>query len=133
MNSGVFKPGGGMMKINPLFLCIAMGVFLLAAVDVQAGPTVPDDRPRIGLVLSGGGARGMAHVGVIQVLEEMKIPISCIAGTSMGAVVGALYAAGMSPAEMGKFVTSMEWNEAFKDKPPPSELSFAARGKRPII
>ena len=127
MNSGVFKPSGGILKINPLFLWIAIGVFLFAAVDVQAGPTIPDGRPRIGLVLSGGGARGMAHVGVIQVLEEMKIPISCIAGTSMGAVVGALYAAGMSPAEMGKFVTSMEWNEAFKDKPPPSELSFRSK------
>jgi len=54
----------------------------------------------------------------------MKIPISCIAGTSMGAIVGGLYAAGLSPAEMEKLVTSMEWNEAFKDKPPPSELTF---------
>ncbi len=54
-------------------------------------------RPRIGLVLSGGGARGLAHVGVIQVLEEMKIPIDYVAGTSMGAIVGAFYASGISP------------------------------------
>jgi len=90
----------------------------------QAGEPGREGRPRVGLVLSGGGARGLAHVGVIQVLEEMKIPIDCIAGTSMGAIVGGLYAAGMSPAEMEKFVTSVEWNEAFKDKPPPSELTF---------
>ena len=108
-----------------IFLLLWMFVGILsAAAEVQAGPAVPDGRPRIGLVLSGGGARGMAHVGVIQVLEEMKIPIFCIAGTSMGAIVGGLYAAGMSPADMEKFVTSMEWNEAFKDKPPPSEMPF---------
>src|SRR5580693_245382 len=53
-------------------------------------------RPRICLVLSGGGARGMAHIGVLKVLEELKIPIDCIAGTSMGAIVGGLYASGMT-------------------------------------
>jgi NTE family protein len=124
MNPDGFTPNGVVSKINLLFLWMAIGVFLLAAVDAQAEPAVPDGRPRIGLVLSGGGARGMAHVGVIQVLEEMKIPISYIAGTSMGAIVGGLYASGMSPAEMEKLVTGMEWNEAFKDKPPPSELTF---------
>lgn len=124
MNPGVFKPNGAAKIIRSLFFGMVMGVFLFAAADVQAGPTIAQGHPRIGLVLSGGGARGMAHVGVIQVLEEMKIPISCIAGTSMGAIVGGLYAAGMSPAEMEKVVTSMEWNEAFRDKPPPSELTF---------
>ncbi|MHB8138760.1 MAG: patatin-like phospholipase family protein [Smithellaceae bacterium] len=123
MNPGVFKPNGAAKIIRSLFFGMVMSVFLFAA-DAQAGPTIAQGHPRIGLVLSGGGARGMAHVGVIQVLEEMKIPISCIAGTSMGAIVGGLYAAGMSPAEMEKVVTSMEWNEAFKDKPPPSELTF---------
>lgn len=113
-----------MPKINTLLLWMLISACLLAAADAQAGPAAADGRPRIGLVLSGGGARGMAHVGVIQVLEEMKIPIFCIAGTSMGAIVGGLYAAGMSPADMEKFVTSMEWNEAFKDKPPPSDLAF---------
>jgi NTE family protein len=107
-----------------LFLGMVTGVILFAAADVVAETTAAEARPRIGLVLSGGGARGLAHVGVIQILEEMKIPISCIAGTSMGAIVGGLYAAGLSPAEMEKLVTSMEWNEAFKDKPPPSELTF---------
>src|SRR5512143_268849 len=56
--------------------------------------------PRIGLVLSGGGARGAAHVGVLKVLEELRIPISAIAGTSMGALVGGTYASGVSPGEM---------------------------------
>ncbi len=124
MNKSPHNPDGGMRKIRFVFLWAAVAVFLLAAGDAPAQTTASSAKPRIGLVLSGGGARGMAHAGVIQVLEEMKIPIYCIAGTSMGAIVGGLYAAGMSPAEMEKLVTSMEWNEAFKDKPPPSELIF---------
>src|SRR5512145_453114 len=124
MNLGVFNPHPAMSKMLLLILWMVPGVLLLPAIDAQAGQPVADGQPRVGLVLSGGGARGMAHVGVIRVLEEMKIPVHCIAGTSMGAIVGGLYAAGMSPDEMEKMVTSMEWNEAFRDKPPPSELSF---------
>ena len=67
-------------------------------------PVAAPERPRIGLVLSGGGARGAAHVGVIQALEEMRIPIDAIAGTSMGAVVGGLYAAGLSGDEIDRGV-----------------------------
>lgn len=124
MSRHVFKSHGSVTIVTFLFLGMVTGVILFAAADVVAETTATEARPRIGLVLSGGGARGLAHVGVIQILEEMKIPISCIAGTSMGAIVGGLYAAGLSPAEMEKLVTSMEWNEAFKDKPPPSELTF---------
>lgn len=60
----------------------------------------PAERPAIGLVLSGGGARGYAHLGVLKVLEENRIPVDCIAGTSMGAVVGGLYASGMAAHDM---------------------------------
>ena len=123
MNQGVFISRPLPSRLFPLLSWVVLGFALLPAVYAQAGPTT-DGRPRIGLVLSGGGARGLAHVGVIQVLEEMKIPISYIAGTSMGAIVGGLYASGMSPAEMETLVTGMAWNEAFKDKPPPSELTF---------
>ena len=65
-------------------------------------PTLPGEpaRPRIGLVLSGGGARGAAHIGVLKVLEENHVPIDAIAGTSMGAVVGGLYASGLSAADI---------------------------------
>lgn len=62
----------------------------------------PAGRPSVGLVLSGGGARGYAHLGVLKVLEDNRIPIDCIAGTSMGAVVGGLYASGMAAGEMQK-------------------------------
>lgn len=77
--------------------------------------------PRIGLVLSGGGARGAAHVGVLKVLEDLRIPISAVVGTSMGALVGGTYAAGMSPEEMERRLTSADWDRLFSDDPPRSD------------
>lgn len=72
------------------------------------------DRPKIGLALSGGGARGMAHVGVLKALEEKRIPIDYIAGTSMGSIVGGLYATGMSPDDLEWAVKSVDWDDALK-------------------
>ena len=69
----------------------------------------PAARPRIGLVLAGGGAKGGAHVGVLKVLEELHIPIDCIAGTSMGALVGGGYASGLPAADIERFVKSVDW------------------------
>jgi NTE family protein len=82
------------------------------------------ERPRIGLVLSGGGARGAAHIGVLKVLEEMHIPIDAIAGTSMGAVVGGLYASGLSAKDVERVMTSVDWADAFQDRPARSDLDF---------
>jgi NTE family protein len=75
-------------------------------------------------VLSGGGARGAAHVGVLKVLEQLHIPIDAIAGTSMGAVVGGLYASGLSPREIEAIMTSLNWQDAFRDRPPREDLTF---------
>ncbi len=75
-------------------------------------------------MLSGGGARGAAHVGVLKVLEELHIPIDAVAGTSMGAVVGGLYASGFSPREIESIMTSLNWQDAFRDKPPREDLTF---------
>ena len=74
------------------------------------------ERPKIGLALSGGGARGAAHVGVLKVLEELNIPVDYIAGTSMGAVVGGLYASGMSSDEIEKQLVLIDWETVFNDK-----------------
>src|SRR5688500_13827201 len=84
---------------------------VLALLLIWNGTALAADqaRPRIGLVLSGGGARGAAHVGVLKVIDELKIPIDAVAGTSMGAVVGGLYASGMSAAEIEKLLTSVNW------------------------
>ncbi len=68
------------------------------------------------LVLSGGGARGMAHIGVIKVLERERIPVDCIVGTSMGAVVGSLYASGMTSAEIESGLRALDWNAMFVDR-----------------
>jgi NTE family protein len=68
-------------------------------------------RPRVGLVLAGGGAKGGAHVGVLKVLEELRVPIDCIAGTSMGALVGGGYASGIPAKDLEKFVTGIDWKK----------------------
>ncbi len=92
------------------------------AAEVAAGTAAPGV-PRIGLALSGGGARGLAHVGVLKVLEEMRIPISCVTGTSMGAIVGGTYASGRSAAAMEKIVVGASWEEIFRDAPPRKEIA----------
>ncbi len=91
---------------------------------VPAGQALDAHRPRIALVLSGGGARGTAHIGVLKVLEEMRVPIDAIAGTSIGAVVGGLYAAGVPAAEIEKVMASIDWQEAFRDRPSRADLAF---------
>jgi len=84
----------------------------IAAADDAAAET----RPRIGLVLSGGGARGAAHIGVIRALEEMQVPIDAVAGTSMGAVVGGLYCAGLSGADIEQVFRKLDWQDLFRDR-----------------
>src|SRR5688572_32384674 len=76
---------------------------------IAAADQAPRERPRIGLVLAGGGAKGGAHIGALKVLEEMRVPIDCIAGTSIGALVGAGYATGQPAAEIEKFVSGIDW------------------------
>jgi NTE family protein len=89
-----------------------------AGLVVSPPPAAPAPaRPRIGLVLGGGGAKGGAHIGVIKVLEEMHIPIDCIAGTSMGSIVGAAYATGASAQELEKIVTSISWKAVLANVP----------------
>jgi len=111
-----------MLRFPACFACIL--VSLLAGPATAAEPAVASERPRIGLVLSGGGSRGLAHVGVLQALEEQRIPIDAIAGTSMGAVVGGLYASGMTTAEIDKMMRGIDWNVAFRDRPARSTLNY---------
>jgi NTE family protein len=111
-----------------LLLCVAAVVSVPPAC-AQAAVAAPDGampatRPRIGLVLSGGGARGAAHVGVIRTLEKMHIPIDAVAGTSMGAVVGGLYAAGLSGEEIDSVFRSLDWQDLIQDRAPRSDLVY---------
>lgn len=98
------------------WLCVLL---LVLASDILA-----DERPRIGLVLGGGGARGAAHIGVLQELERHRVPIDAIAGTSMGAIVGGLYASGMTPDELADLVSSLDWAEKMSDEAQRENLSF---------
>jgi NTE family protein len=93
---------------------------LLLALDVACAQ---EARPRVGLVLSGGGARGLAHVGVLKVLEEQRIRIDAIAGTSMGAIVGGLYASGMSAQEVEREVRAIDWARVFEPRQERQHLS----------
>ncbi|MEO1472259.1 MAG: patatin-like phospholipase family protein, partial [Pseudomonadota bacterium] len=92
----------------------ALAAAALALMTPVASATEPD-RPRIGLVLGGGGAAGVAHVGVVQALEDLGIRPDVIAGTSMGAIVGGLYAAGFTPEELKDAVTTIDWGGIFND------------------
>jgi NTE family protein len=98
------------------------------AQDTSHDTTAP--RRRIGLALSGGGALGLAEIGVIQWLEENHIPVDRIAGTSMGSIIGAMYATGMSPAEMQKFAEGIDWDEAFLPEPSYAQLSYRRKEDR---
>lgn len=97
---------------NPLkrtLLSLALGC------SVSASPTLAQKQEKIGLVLAGGGALGMAHVGVLKVLEENRVPVAFVAGTSMGSIVGAAYATGKPVAEMEKILVESDWDEIFSD------------------
>ena len=85
-------------------------------------PTEGDDRPVVGLVLSGGGARGFAHLGVLKVLHEMRVPVDLITGTSMGAVVGGVFSTGLTYPELEALVMAEDWSRIFQDDPPRREL-----------
>lgn len=88
------------------------------------GENPSDSRPRIGLVLGGGGARGIAHVSIIKELERLGVPIDCIAGTSMGSMVGGMYASGMTSGELETMFRTMDWPTVLKDDVPRDERSF---------
>ena len=87
-------------------------------------PTLPAPRPRIGLVLSGGGARGAAHIGVLKVLEELRVPVDLITGTSMGSIVGGSYASGQTVANMERDVANIKTETLTRDRPPRAEISI---------
>ncbi len=116
----------GALRLLLAVQCLAMAAAANAgaADDPTEVPASPGARPRVGLVLSGGGARGAAHVGVLKVLEQLHVPVDAIAGTSMGAVVGGLYASGLSARDIEKILTSLNWQAAFRDRPPREDLTL---------
>src|ERR1700720_2981391 len=90
----------------------------------------PAHRPRIGLVLEGGGALGLAHIGVLKWLEENRIPVDMIAGSSMGALVGGTYATGESPDQIANLISSIKWHEVLRGATRYKDLSFRRKEDR---
>nr|WP_276595169.1 patatin-like phospholipase family protein [Roseateles albus] len=99
----------------------------------QAAPVEALKRPKIGLVLSGGGVRGLAHIGVLRVLQELHVPVDVVVGTSMGAVVGGAFASGRSIEELENFVQGTDWPAILADRPPRQSLSFRRREEDQLL
>src|SRR6187431_2068261 len=81
-------------------------------------------RPKIGLALSGGGAKGLIHIGILQAIDSAGLKIDCITGTSMGSIMGAMYAAGYSGNAVEELCRPMDWNFLFSQKPPLSAIGI---------
>jgi predicted acylesterase/phospholipase RssA len=102
---------------------VLLGMVTVVSAQETPEPTptpapAPMGRPKVVLVLSGGGARGAAHIGVIKVLEELHVEPDMIVGTSMGSIIGGLYAAGWSVEEIEKEITGLDWSTVFIDRLP---------------
>src|SRR6059058_2710890 len=91
---------------------------------VAESKTAPRPRPKIGVALEGGGAMGLAHIGVLKWFEEHHIPVDYVAGTSMGGLVGGFYATGMTPDELKTLIEGMDWRKILGDRTPYEDLSF---------
>jgi NTE family protein len=103
--------------------CLAIALFA-ASLPLLAGAA---DRPKVGLVLGGGGARGAAHIGVLEELERLRIPVDCVAGTSMGALIAGAWVAGMDPATMRREMGKADWNDLFQDNPGYGDVNYRSK------
>jgi len=123
---------GDLQYIGTEFGAVGLHLKRAAGLDLVPEPSPPPLPPEVAaegplrtvLVLSGGGARGAAHAGVLKVLEEMRIPVDAVVGTSMGAIMGGLYASGLSPEEVEAEIRVVNWVDLFDDSPPRKDLSF---------
>ena len=121
----------GPLALKRVSWLTVLAILLLAAgLSGVAAQELDPARPRIALVLSGGGARGAAHLGVLKVLEENRVPVDIIVANSMGSIIGGLYASGMAPDEMEDLLESIDWKDLFTDRPLDRELSFRHKYER---
>src|SRR5271169_3355668 len=114
------------MRRTLIFLMMLLLPFATVAQEKSAAGVqqAPARRARIGVALEGGGALGLAHIGVLQWFEEHHIPVDYVAGTSMGGLVGGFYATGMSPADLRKLIEGVDWNGVLSDATPFEDLSY---------
>lgn len=111
--------------MRKLLLCLLLASCLTVAAQVDSVP----HRKCVAVVLSGGGAKGVAHVGVLKVLEQMKIPVDIVTGTSMGSIVGGLYATGYNAAELDSIVRCQDWSLLLSDRPDRKLVNLSERRK----
>lgn len=116
-----------MKKITKI-ICIVLLSFISCKVFSQ-GNTTAKNRPKVGLVLSGGGAKGAAHIGVLKYIEEAGIPIDFIAGTSMGSIVGGMYALGYSSDEILEIISNVDWSRMISNNVDRKKISFSGKQK----
>ena len=111
-----------MVKFKKLFpRSLTLLLCCMAAVVLSA------ERPKVGLVLGGGGARGAAHIGVLEELERLRIPVDCVAGTSMGALVAGAWASGLDAATLRSEIGKADWNDLFQDNPGYNDINFRSK------
>ena len=97
----------------------------LSMKDLQAYLSkIREKRPTVALVLSGGGAKGVSHIGVIEYLDSLQIPVDVVLGTSMGGLIGSLYSLGYTPEQMDSLVRSFDWDVALTDRIPRKYISY---------
>lgn len=107
-----------------IFCCLLMIVVMpLSAASAASDTTLlSQDRPQVALVLSGGGARGLSHIGVLKVLDKLQVPVDCVVGTSSGALVGGLFATGLDPYQMEQVLKQHRIADLFDDQPPREDI-----------
>src|SRR6266404_2045629 len=128
-SSNLFAPSRRNSMRRVFFLLVLIVLPIVAAAQEPSAPqetprTPPKQRLRIGVALEGGGALGLAHIGVLQWFEEQHVPVDYIAGTSMGGLVGGFYATGVSPADMKTLIEKLDWDAILRDRTPYQDLSF---------
>lgn len=131
------------MPTRPIASALACALLILAPqaqsqsddpVPAAAAAVVqPAARPRIALVLSGGGARGFAHIGVLRALREMRVPVDLVVGTSMGSVVGGAYAAGAAVSDLERMARQTDWDRVVADRPAREDLEFRRREEDTLL
>lgn len=119
-----------MQKVISLICSVAL--ILLSHSAFAQDTTTANTRPKVGLVLSGGGAKGAAHIGVLKYLEEVGIPIDYIAGTSMGSIVGGMYALGYSSNEILEIISCVDWDQLISNKVDRKKISFTQKSEKAV-
>ena len=112
-----------MKRITIIVLLLTFLIPVLRAEDTTSAEQ-PKHRPKVGLVLSGGGAKGMSHIGALKIIEELGIPIDYVVGTSIGSIIGGIYALGYSADEMDSLVRAQDWNLLMKDQISRRDVSY---------